>query len=162
MNAIDILKSQHREVEKLFKQFEEASDISLREEIAGTICDKLAVHATLEEQHFYPAAHAQKTHTLLLESLEEHLAAKRVIADLLDLDPEDETFAAKVKVLKDEIQHHVKEEESELFPRVSRILSSEQLEDLGRVMTATESELQEGPSPREAVREETDQAPSLI
>lgn len=162
MNAIDILKNQHREVEKLFKQFDEATDPSLREEIAGTICDKLAVHATLEEQHFYPAAHAQKTHALLLESLEEHLAAKRIIADLLDLDAEDETFAAKVKVLKDEVMHHVEEEESDLFPKVSRILSSDQLEAVGREMTATQTELQAGPSPREAVREETQQAPSLL
>ena len=161
MNAIDLLKSQHREVEELFAEFEKARQASKKAALAQTICDKLAVHASIEEQHFYPAVKNKKTEDILLESLEEHLAAKRLIKDLLDLSPSDETFEAKVTVLKEEIEHHVKEEEHELFPKVKKILASEDLEELARIMTATQEELEAAKAPREAVRRATNAAPSL-
>jgi len=161
MDAIALLKSQHREVEELFAQFEKARQPSKKEALVRTICDKLAVHASLEEQHFYPAVKTKKTEDLLLESLEEHLAAKRLIADLLDMSPSDESFEAKVKVLEEEIKHHVKEEERELFPKVKRILSPSDLKELATMMTSTKEELEANAAPREAVRRETAHAPSL-
>ena len=104
MNAIELLESQHREVEELFEAFEKASSTAGKRKVVDTICDKLTVHAAIEERNFYPAVKAKATEDLLLEALEEHLAAKRVIADLLDLQPSDDTHDAKVKVLKEQTE----------------------------------------------------------
>ena len=91
------------------------------------------------------------TEEILLESVEEHLAIKRVIADLLQLDADDETFAAKIKVLEDEVAHHVEEEEETLFPRVERMFDDEALESLGDAMEDTQAELLQAGNPRESV-----------
>src|SRR4029078_3591768 len=99
----------------------------------------LAIHSAIEEKHFYPAVKERTTEAILLESVEEHLAIKRVIADLLQLDAGDETFAAKVKVLEDEVAHHVEEEEETLFPRVEQMFDDEALESLGEAVDATQS-----------------------
>ena len=82
MSAIDMLEAQHREVEDLFAAFEEAS-AGKKHAIFLQIADKLAVHATIEEKHFYPAAKSKDTKDLLLEAAEEHLSVKRIIAELL-------------------------------------------------------------------------------
>jgi hemerythrin-like domain-containing protein len=161
MNAIELLESQHREVEDLFERFENSDQAAVKRKLVEEISDKLAVHAAIEEQHFYPAVKDEETEDLLMEALEEHLSVKRVLADLLDLKPADETFEPKVKVLKEQIEHHVDEEEEELFPKVTKLLSTDQLEALGQEMTATQVELEAERKPREAVREETDEAAPL-
>ena len=92
MNAIDLLESQHREVAKLFPRIEKAASPAAKEALFAEIADKLAVHAAIEEHHFYPAVKAKRTEDILLEALEEHLGIKRVLADLLETeasDPED-------------------------------------------------------------------------
>lgn len=159
MDAIELLKTQHREVEELFDQLEQAEDADEKESLFAELADNLAVHAKIEEMHFYPAIRAKETEDLVLESLEEHLGVKRVMADLLDLDSEDETFQAKCKVLKEQVEHHVKEEEEELFPKVKKLLSSEELIALAQEMVATADEL-EDEEPRYAVRGETSAAPT--
>src|SRR5438045_8106815 len=116
MSAIDMLESQHREVEGLFEEFEKARGPQQKQKVFEQIADKLAVHSTIEEKHFYPAAKSKETEELLTESVEEHLSVKRLIADLLALETADETFEAKVNVLKEQVEHHVQEEEEELFP----------------------------------------------
>ena len=160
MNAIELLESQHHEVDELFEQISETEDDEEVEQLFVQLADKLAIHAKIEEVHFYPAVKAASTEDILKESLEEHLAAKRTIADLLDMDPSDEMFDAKVKVLQEMIEHHVEEEESELFPKVRKLLSADQLTALAQEMTATMTEL-EGTDPRLAVPAETSQAPSI-
>jgi len=112
MNAITMLKHQHREVEALFNQMHKARTGSARRAVFERIADALAVHSAIEERHFYPSVKERSTETILLESLEEHLAIKRVIADLLQLDAGNGTFPAKVKVLEDEVLRHVEEEEA--------------------------------------------------
>ncbi|GAC1336353.1 MAG: hemerythrin domain-containing protein [Myxococcales bacterium] len=159
MNAIELLKKQHREVEDLFEKFDGAKGPQ-QQAIAETIADKLAVHAAIEEQHFYPATKTARTEDLLREAVEEHLSAKRVIADILDCDPADPQFVAKVKVLKEQIEHHVKEEEGELFPKVQKLFSKDELEDLAVVMQDTAEDLEKG-APRESVPAQTG-APSPI
>lgn len=154
MNAIDLLKSQHREVSKLFSKIEKAS-ASDKGELFEEIADKLAVHAAIEEHHFYPAVKAKRTEDILLESLEEHLSIKRVIADLMEVNAEDETFDAKIKVLKEQVEHHVEEEESDLFPKVKRLFDKEQLEALGQEMSAEQAELEAEGEPRRSVPSET-------
>ena len=161
MNAIDILKQQHREVEALFAQFKKAKSTGPRRRIFEQIADALAVHATIEERHFYPSVKKQATEDLLLESLEEHLEIKRVIADLLALDAKDPTFEAKVTVLEEDVQHHVGEEEKDLFPKVEKLFDEETLEAIAEVMEETQDELLEGRSPREAIPSEMDTASGL-
>ena len=156
MSAIDMLESQHREVEKLFAAFEKANAAKKRE-IFLQIADKLAVHATIEEKHFYPAAKSEETKELLAESVEEHLSVKRLLADLLDEDDQ-ETLEAKVKVLKEQIEHHVEEEENELFPQVEDLLDATALDALEQEMTATQEELLSEGNPREHIPDETGEA----
>jgi hypothetical protein len=156
MGAIEMLESQHREVEKLFAAFEKASGAKKRD-IFLEIADKLAIHATIEEKHFYPAAKGDETEDLLEESVEEHLSVKRIIADLLE-DEDDETLEAKVAVLKEQVEHHVEEEEDELFPKVEDMLDATTLDALEQEMTATQEELLSRGNPREHIPQETGEA----
>ncbi|QSQ19634.1 hemerythrin domain-containing protein [Pyxidicoccus parkwayensis] len=159
MNALDLLKQQHDEVKKLFKQYEKLPDHAdeKREELFAAIADRLSAHTAIEEQYFYPSAKAEDTEDLLREAAEEHLSAKRLIADLLEMDPSDEEFDAKMQVLQEQVDHHVEEEETELFKKVRKILSKEQLEDLGVQMQQEFEDLMEG-EPRTQVPAQTDQA----
>ena len=161
MNAIKLLKQQHREVEALFKQLEKAKSARPRMKAFEQIADKLAIHATIEEKHFYPSVKRRATEDILLEAVEEHLGVKRVIADLLELDADDPTFQAKAKVLKDLVEHHVEEEEDTLFPKVSKALDADELEAIGEEMAATMEDLLEHGDPRAAIPSETEHAASL-
>ena len=161
MNAIDLLESQHREVAALFPKIEKASSAASKERLFEEIADKLAVHAAIEEHHFYPAVKAKRTEDILLEALEEHLGIKRVLADLLETDAEDESFDAKVTVLKEQVEHHVKEEESDLFPKVKKLLSADELETIGEAMTEEQDELEEQGDPRNAIPGETGHAATI-
>lgn len=153
MTALDLLESQHREVEDLFEQLEDAESDDDCEQIFIQLADKLAMHAKIEETHFYPAVRANRTEDILDESLEEHLAIKRVLADLIAMDLDDDTFDAKIKVLEEEVEHHVDEEENELFPKVRRLFSEDELIAIGQEMMALQAEL-EGHDPRLEVPKE--------
>ena len=161
MNAVDLLLSQHREVEKLFSKIESAKSADKKAELFDEIADSLAIHATIEEHHFYPAVRQNRTEDILLESLEEHLSIKRVLADLLDVSTDDETFDAKMKVLKEQVEHHVEEEEGDLFPKVRKLLDEDELEAIGQAMSAEQAELEEEGAPRENVRSETEEPASI-
>src|SRR3954447_1795103 len=116
MDAITMLKDDHKAVEQLFKRFEKAGDGALAEKrkLVDSIIESLSVHAAIEEQLFYPVARATvpKTDDIALESLEEHHIVKWVLSELEDLDAHDERFDAKVTVLIENVRHHVEEEES--------------------------------------------------
>jgi iron-sulfur cluster repair protein YtfE (RIC family) len=160
MDALELLKQQHEEVKSLFAQIEQTDDPEEKDELAQEVSDNLAAHATIEEKLFYPAAYGSSTKELLSEAVEEHLAAKRIIADLLDLSSSDPSFDAKLKVLKEAIEHHVQEEECELFPKVSKSMSAEELEALGERMDELfEREMDDDPS--EKVPEQTSKAAPL-
>lgn len=159
MDAIKLLKEQHEEVKQLFEDYEEATPVS-KQEIFEEIADKLAAHATIEEKIFYPATYVGELKDLLKEAVEEHLAAKRVIADLLQMEPSDENFDAKVKVLQEQIEHHVEEEEGELFSKVRKTLSKVELDFIGTEMEAMFDTLISG-EPRKSVPSETDAAAPL-
>jgi hemerythrin superfamily protein len=134
MNAVNLLESQHREVEKLFAKIEKAATTRDKATVFAELADALAMHATIEEHQFYPAVHAKRTEDILLESLEEHVGVKRVIADLLAISADDETFDAKIKVLKEQVEHHVKEEETDLFPKSKKVLDAKEMEALGAAL----------------------------
>jgi hemerythrin superfamily protein len=159
MNALDLLKEQHEEVSRLFKKFErlgEGAGVE-RRQLFIQIADRLSAHATIEEQYFYPSIKTDKTEERVREALEEHLAVKRIIADLLDMEPSDENFDAKMKVLMENVEHHVEEEEDELFKLVRKVLDEDQLLALGVQMKAEFEELMEA-EPRNEVPMQTDTA----
>ena len=110
-DAIALLKNDHREVEELFEQFEKAKGDGRKEKLALQICKELTIHTMLEEEIFYPACEGKVEEDLLKESFVEHDAAKVLIAEIEAGEPSDEFFDSKVKVLKEEIEHHVQEEE---------------------------------------------------
>ena len=108
MDAIKLLEEQHELVETLFDQACSAKTANARADLFAQIGDALAVHAAIEEKIFYPAVVSSKTNDLLHEAVEEHLAAKRLIADLIQLSPNDEHYRAKLVVLCEEIRHHIR------------------------------------------------------
>jgi hemerythrin superfamily protein len=134
MDAITLLKNDHRKVEKIFSEIEKGN--GNREKLFNELKNELDVHAQIEEQLFYPRVkEAKPTHEIVLESFEEHKQVKMVLADLEKADKKTEHWLAGLKVLMEDVQHHVKEEETELFPKVKdKVLSKEQLEDLGTRM----------------------------
>lgn len=134
-NAIAILIAQHREADTLFAEIDAAGERAYRvkEKALGTLIEKLLLHTELEEAFFYPAAKAIDT-KLVLESVEEHANVKAMLKKLLGADARSESFAAKVTVLKELVQHHVKEEEADLFPKCKDQMSDELLDELGEKM----------------------------
>src|SRR3954465_2583346 len=110
-DAIALLKADHRTVEELFEKFESAKGDGAKEKLAKQICKELTIHTMLEEEIFYPACEGKVEEDLLKESFVEHDAAKLLIAEIEAGGPSDEFYDAKVKVLKEEIEHHVEEEE---------------------------------------------------
>lgn len=110
-DAIALLKADHRKVEDLFEKFEKARDSERKKALAQEICTELCVHATIEEEIFYPACKGKVEDDLMNESYVEHDGAKVMIAELLASSPDDEFYDAKMTVLSEEIKHHVKEEE---------------------------------------------------
>jgi hemerythrin superfamily protein len=144
LDAIKLLTADHREVKALFQQYQELVDADADDEekhpIAQQICLMLTVHAQIEEEIFYPAAkEAIKEPDLIDEAAVEHASAKELIAQLEASDPSDDLFDAKVKVLGEYIDHHVKEEESELFPQARR--AKLDLAALGDALGARKQEL---------------------
>ncbi|HEX4098670.1 MAG TPA: hemerythrin domain-containing protein [Caulobacteraceae bacterium] len=110
-DAIALLKADHRKVEGLFEDFEKARGKARKQELAKTICTELTVHTIIEEEIFYPACRGKVEDDLLAESYVEHDGAKVMIAEIEAGGPDEEFYDAKVKVLSEEIQHHVEEEE---------------------------------------------------
>ena len=110
-DAITLLKEDHRKVEELFEQFEKAKGDGRKEKLALEICKELTIHTMLEEEIFYPACEGKVEEDLLKESFVEHDAAKVLVAEIEAGEPSDDFYDSKVKVLKEEIEHHVEEEE---------------------------------------------------
>jgi hemerythrin superfamily protein len=154
MEATKLLKQQHGEVKQLFKQFEDEDTPEAQRLIFEQLADNLAAHSEIEEKIFYPAVYVGELKDGLKEAVEEHLAVKRVIADLLEIQPDDENFEAKMTVLQEQVEHHVKEEEGELFPRVQKNFDKSELENLGTEMEQMFQELKQG-SPRKEVPSQT-------
>lgn len=147
INALDFLTEQHDEVEDLISQIEACDDNAEKGTLFQHLADCVAAHATIEEKIFYPSVMSEDTMDLLLESTEEHLAVKRVLADMLEMDVGDERFDAKLTVLKETFRHHARdEEEGQLFQILRSQLSGEVLAGLGNDMLAMyESLIQQQP-----------------
>ncbi len=152
MDAITLLRNDHRTVEQLFKRFEKAGDNAFvaKREIVDRIVEELSVHAAIEEQLFYPAARATVpgVEDIALESLEEHHIVKWVLSELSGMAPTDERFDAKVTVLIENVRHHVDEEQTEFFPKVRDELGRKALNELGDALAAAKASAPTHPHPR--------------
>ena len=152
MDAIRLLKDDHKVVERLFKDFEKAGDEAYTEKRATVdrIIEELSKHAAIEEQLFYPVVRATvpEAQDITLESLEEHHIVKWVLSELDGMDPRAERFDAKVTVLIENVRHHVEEEEQELFPKVRDELGRNALNDLGDAMATAKQSAPTHPHPR--------------
>jgi hemerythrin superfamily protein len=146
MDAIALLKRDHEEVKQLFQHFEQLTERAQKskQKLVMKMIRELAIHAAVEEILFYPTVRtaalakgtraAQKVADTVLESLEEHHLVKWTLSELEKMDPSDERFDAKVKVMMESVKHHIEEEEEELFPAVRKLLDRELLEALGERM----------------------------
>lgn len=152
MDAITMLKDDHRTVESLFKRFEKAGDraFTLKRTTVDRIIEELSKHAAIEEELFYPTTRASVpgVEDIVLESIEEHHIVKWVLSELEHLDSHDESFDAKVTVLIENVRHHVKEEESDYFPKVRKQLGRKSLQELGDAMGRAKATAPTRPHPR--------------
>ncbi len=113
-DAVALLKQDHRTVEELFAKYEKAGSDGSKKKIANQICLELSVHATIEEEIFYPACEGKIEEDLLQEAYVEHDGAKVLIGEIMAGGPDDEFYDAKVTVLQEQIEHHVEEEEKRM------------------------------------------------
>ena len=136
MKATDLLKKQHREVKALFKKVEDTDNPRMRRQLMQEIARSLEGHTLIEEEFFYPAVRGletQKAEEMILEAYEEHHVVKLVLGELPRVNPEDERFEAKMTVLAELVQHHVEEEEKEMF-KLAQKLGKDELTSLGEQM----------------------------
>jgi hemerythrin superfamily protein len=143
VDAVALLKADHRQVEQWFSQFEKADRASKKQQLASSICDALIVHTSIEEEIFYPAfLEAKRDKNMHHEAIVEHAGAKALIAEIQRMAPSDDYFDAKVKVLSEMIKHHVKEEEQPggMFSEAKK--SEMDLRGLGEELLARKKELQ--------------------
>jgi hypothetical protein len=136
MDAFNLLKADHRKVEELFKRLEQESG-KRKLTVFEQIKTELELHTHIEEKIFYPALEQpEETHDLTLEAYEEHAVVKKLLKSLSRARTADEEWEAQAKVLQENVEHHVEEEENELFKKASSALSEEEIENLGEQMEA--------------------------
>jgi len=142
MDAFNLLKEDHRKVEELFEQLESAQG-QAKMRVFEQIKSELELHTHIEEKVFYPALEKPKqTHDLTLEAYEEHDVVKKLLQELGRARTPNEEWEAKAKVLQENVEHHVEEEEGELFPKASSALGADEIETLGEEMEAEKARKQ--------------------
>jgi hemerythrin superfamily protein len=160
-DALELLMSQHAHIESQLDDLEYAFDAAQKADQLRRLADSIAAHMAIEERLFYPSVMDESTRASLMELTEEHLSIKRVLADLLTVDPADERFDAKLAVLAEQFLHHAREEEEEeLFPRVRSLLDDGELAVLGNELLVMYEELM-AQEPRRYLPMETQVAAAL-
>jgi hemerythrin superfamily protein len=144
IDAVALLTQQHREVEEMFERFEKMTDRAKvsKKKLADEICNALIMHTTIEEEIFYPATReaSEDTEDMVDEAVVEHASAKDLIAQIMEMDPGDDLYDAKVKVLSELVEHHVEEEEKEMFPKTKQLKLD--MQALGAEMKARQQEIE--------------------
>jgi hemerythrin superfamily protein len=152
MDAITLLKQDHKTVEALFKKFEKTGKKAhaTQRDVAEKIVSELSVHAAIEEMVFYPAIReaVPDAEDHVLESLEEHHIVKWVASELDGMAPDHERFRAKMTVLIENVRHHVEEEEKELFPQVREAMGRKALAEIGEALEAAKKTAPTRPHPK--------------
>ena len=139
MDAITLLKTDHDKVKKLLTELESTTErgVKTRSELFSTIKAELTVHEIIEEEIFYPELKAHpKAQDIVLEAFEEHHVVDLLMGELESLDVSDETWGAKALVMKENVEHHIEEEEGEMFKQARRVFDKEELDELGERMAA--------------------------
>jgi hypothetical protein len=137
MNALTLLEDDHRKMRRLLDELETTTErgVKTREELYSTIKGELTIHEIIEEEIFYPALKSHpKAEDIVLEGYEEHHVVDLVMAELENLPVDDESWGAKAKVMKENVEHHMEEEEGEMFKQARAVFDRSELEDLGRRM----------------------------
>jgi hemerythrin superfamily protein len=153
MDAITVLKADHRAVRSLFRRFERAGATATKthEQLADQIVTELSRHAAIEEELFYPKLRElfpdDESLEFVFEALEEHHAAKSTLTEIERTSAEDERFRAKVAVLIESVEHHIEEEEGTVFPELRRAMTRTQLADLGAALVAAKRKAPTHPHP---------------
>ena len=145
MDAIELLKDDHKKVKKLLEEGDDTTERAekTRTELLAKIKEEMTVHEAIEEEIFYPALKVhEKAKEVVLEGYEEHHVVDEILGELEAVDVTDETWAAKFSVMKENIEHHIEEEEGDMFPKARQIFSDDELEELGGRMEARKKELQ--------------------
>jgi len=144
IDAVELLTQQHREVKEMFDRFENMTDRAKvsKKKLADEICNALIMHTTIEEEIFYPATReaSEETEDMVDEAVVEHASAKDLIAQIMEMDPGDDLYDAKVKVLGELVEHHVKEEEEEMFPKTKELKLD--MQALGQEMKSRQQEIE--------------------
>lgn len=144
MNAYDLLMEDHKRVSAIFEKLEPTTERALktREELFSKLNSELEVHTAIEEQIFYPVLkQAAETRDITLEAYEEHNVVKELLKELGSTPKNSEKWTAKLTVLKENIEHHVEEEEGEMFKKARKVLTDRQAEKLGEKMEAAKKKL---------------------
>jgi hemerythrin superfamily protein len=138
MDALELLKQDHQRVKKLFEQSERTKDTKQQKQMFKEIKSELDLHTRIEETIFYPAMEEhEELKEMVLESLEEHKQVKTVLREMSRISPSSEKFRPKLKVLKDNVEHHaIEEEEGTFFPKVRKLIDDAELDRLGDEMEA--------------------------
>jgi hypothetical protein len=160
VDAIDFLLHQHDAIEEHLATALRSNGTDRRVAFEKA-ADLLLAHMTVEEEIFFPAVRAEKTEKKLYENLEEHLSLKRLVVDMLSLDPDDNVFEAKLRVVSEQSDHHHDEEEKDLFPVVRKQVALARREELGRAMVSREAALMAEGAPRRLACGHTNEAPRL-
>jgi hemerythrin superfamily protein len=155
-DAIALLKTDHAAVKKLFQSEKKLNkaDGKKKEAIFNQIKAALEVHATIEEEIFYPAVKAARAKNVkdeVREAYEEHKQIKSLLAQIAGITSADETYDMKIKVLKEDVEHHIKEEETEMFPDAKRFLGEKRLTELGAQLEARKQQLEKHPTSKPAL-----------
>ena len=133
MNALDILKQDHRKVKGLFQEIRKDSDRGKQKELFDKIDTELEIHTHIEETVFYPAIDEhEEFKDMVAEALEEHQEAKTLLEELEELGADDHDFGSKLQQLMEAVEHHVEEEEGEMFPKIQEVFDEDELEQLGQ------------------------------
>ncbi|HET9671577.1 MAG TPA: hemerythrin domain-containing protein [Actinomycetota bacterium] len=144
MDAIRMLKDDHEKMKKLLTELEGTTErgTTTRERLFAKVKEELTVHEAIEEEIFYPALKEHpKAKEIVLEAYEEHGVVDMVMTEIESLAFDDETWGAKFKVMKENIEHHIDEEEQEMFKQARDVFTKDELEQLGQRMTARKEEL---------------------
>lgn len=144
MNVYDLLKDDHKRVSAIFEKLEPTTERALktREELFSKLNSELEVHTAIEEQFLYPALKQEaETRDITLEAYEEHNVVKELLKELGSTPKDSEEWTAKLTVLKENVEHHVEEEEGEMFKKARKVLTDEQAEELGAKMEAAKKKL---------------------
>ena len=132
MNALEFLKEDHQKVKRLFQEIRKSSDRSKQKELFDKIDTELEIHAHIEETVFYPAIEEQEElKDMVAEALEEHHQAKELLEKLETLRADDHDFGSQLQQLMEAVEHHVEEEEGEMFPKIREVFDEDELEQLG-------------------------------